>query len=961
MSNGGQYSNGDSDSHNRMLTSNLLVHEEGIQEDLQVKPHSRERQNLINQKQRDSVPLIKALEAEYALRFSDAFDVSRLLSLANLRLPPTQLYNPQDQPQFDATAELWRRLEELKNKSVEPFTTNLGKSSTIAKTLMQEMRRSQLDDSQVSILPLDSFQVLERFLALPDVRACLAPIDSKIDALLKEVVEVEIPQGTEDVRLAVQDDDIQMAEEQLKIREDLVDLIHEKYAAIKAHVAKLLPFKDLTHLDRRAKLVTRQLKEEKRQLKERTRLDLANLSDEQERVKNLHQHRIKQYATCVAACDKVIQENEDEQKRLWDEIHTAEQHLAFLGEQRIREIQRRIDARHEEEVRKAEHDQYMRAIADHMKLLHATIYNCEIFMENCDRVENIVTSTVGCLGDAFNDAKKEIEEIELATHKEYYEYFVAHHKIVPLLITFNEGNLEHIYSSMSRESYKFTFLYRERRAENEQDIALLIRDAQQQYIRFLPTLNALRAKGVDVTDPVFDDSLLSETMRERRYALKQFRRAFADMGEADIDEMKKLTEELDISSQPTETRREELYFSLTNPLATPRQLESQGGGMESNRPQRQASKGAALSENLAPKEALKSASQIKQQSRQRQEAAAPPEAGLDIAAIAPIQQATTAVSSAPPPRVNDVYSPSPLSSSQPPKSRTAVSQLASVESPAATTAAGSYRAYNSAAVGYSSGNEQVSPRSDYSSSPPERRRRKEGNDRVRSPVRNAGGVTATGSPMSEDARGRKRFSSYGGSVSGVQPGYDSGSGRGGGWASDTSGYDGSDVDENTVVRNSRDVNRGSPRRTVSPLRTEYAPSNPVVASRSSLTTRTDDTIRKPTAASAGQVIRGRKGSPLRPNSTELMDVHVSNIPKNRGEPGYIAPRQEKRVITPLSSSPRAAATTSAQQASSVKEELGIVQRELEREMAAAAESARMARPPHNQHQQRAYNRRLPGM
>eukprot|EP01006_Ploeotia_vitrea_P057338 TRINITY_DN68170_c1_g1_i1.p1 TRINITY_DN68170_c1_g1~~TRINITY_DN68170_c1_g1_i1.p1 ORF type:complete len:701 (+),score=65.32 TRINITY_DN68170_c1_g1_i1:78-2180(+) len=564
------------------LRTSCLNNEALICKQLRTTKTTSERRAATNDSIRNGEVLLNNVTEGVKFVYEDPYPVQKLMKECHLTLPVTELIQPAPrQNDFEPFLELWRRVETFQDSQPQFFSKVLESICEKAKRLVQEVRRSQVQINSLANVPCPVLDTMHDLATLPSIEEACSSTTAQMKDLEGKVSRVEYEISDQDNPT---EEEVEQCEQQLTLRASLIDLVWDQLGILDDMEKSLQPFHEVFVLLERAKKDMQPVYDAKHRLRTKCAEDLAAVEDEIHRTKFGNEQGAQRYRLACERSDKVLKENCQRQEDCWKDIQELESKLQLLGEQRYAEVERRIEMIIAEEKRVAEINQQLTGLAYHKKLLENTLFNCNVVVDSCAMIEELVDEACTSIQYTTNKRLDKVDAARLEIHKRYLRYFTYHCNLLPLLINFNEINLEKIYNAMAA-SYKFTYLYRDRRAENERDLAQLFDEQKEEYNRFKVCMDYLAAHGETFVNPVEQLGPPSQAVQKRRYNLIQSRKAFSNMGEDDIDEMKEKLEREQLGGSMGEDtgRQPELFFSLVNPLATPRQLQAMATTKERER------------------------------------------------------------------------------------------------------------------------------------------------------------------------------------------------------------------------------------------------------------------------------------------------------------------------------------------------------------------------------------------
>ncbi|PWU91772.1 Paraflagellar rod protein 2 [Trypanosoma cruzi] len=346
--------------HNLKLKTSCLSNEEFIQ-DLHVSDWSETQKQKLLAAHEKAQELLSSVEGGTKWNLTEAYDIKKLMRVCGLQLSVRELYKPEDKPHFMEVVALKKTLNELKqhhNKTrTVSFTGTIDNAIAKLEKIEDELRRSQLDASEMAQVPVAVLKNLEECMNVTVVQTALLGNEEQIKAQL-----AAIEKAKEIRNVAIADGEMAIAEEQYYIKaqllEHLVELVADKFRIIGQTEDENKPFGRIQDVQKKSFQETSAIKDAKRRLKQRCEDDLKNLHDAIQKADM--EGRGGDEALCDAEGEvgKVHPGEPRQQDEAWRRIQELERVLQRLGTERFEEVKRRIEENDREEKRKVEYQQF---------------------------------------------------------------------------------------------------------------------------------------------------------------------------------------------------------------------------------------------------------------------------------------------------------------------------------------------------------------------------------------------------------------------------------------------------------------------------------------------------------------------------------------------------------------------------------------------------------------------------
>jgi len=507
--------------HNLKLKTACLENEEAIQE-LHVSDWSETQRQKFAESHERAHELLAAVEAGTKWNLTQTYDVQKLMRVCGLEMSVRELYRPDDKPQFMEVIALKKTLQELRqhrNKTrVLSFTGTIDEGLSKLEKVEEELRRSQLDATDLAQVPVGVLRHLEDCMNVQNVQAALMGNEEQIKQQLASIEKCK-----EIRNIALSDGEMSIAEEQYYIKaqllERLVELVRDKFRIIGVTDDENRMFAKIHEVQRKASTETTTVKEAKRRLKQRCEVDLQHLHDaiqksdmEDAEALRLHQgHRDRS--------ERLLKDLEGKEDDCWRQIQDLERQMQKLGTERFEEVKRRIDENDREEKRRAEYQQFLDIVSQHKKLLDLTAYNCDLAIRAVGVMEELVAEGCNAIKARYDRTNQELSELRLLVHQEYLGVFRRLYKTMGQLVYKKEKKLEEIDRHIRTTHIQLEFcietfdpnakkhsdtkkdLYR-LRANVEEELQMLKDKMATALEQFRPTEEALIQSGVEFVHPI---------------------------------------------------------------------------------------------------------------------------------------------------------------------------------------------------------------------------------------------------------------------------------------------------------------------------------------------------------------------------------------------------------------------------------------------------------------------------
>ena len=525
--------------HNLKLKTSALENEEHIQ-DLHVSDWSENQKQKLHQSHEKAMELLSAVESGTKWNLTAAYDIQKLMRVCGLEMSVRELYKPEDKPQFIDVMSLKKMLNDLKqhrNKTrIVSFTGTIDNGLSKLEKVEEELRRSQLDATELATVPVAVLKNLEDCMNVTVIQTALMSNEDQIKQQL-----LSIDKCKEIRNVALSDGEMAIAEEQFYIKaqllERLVELVRDKFRIIGQTDDENKMFAKVHEVQKKAFQETSAMKDSKRRLKQRCEQDLKHLHDAIQKADLEDAEAMKRFAAQKDKSEKYIRENLEKQDDSWRKIQEQERMLQKLGTERFEEVKRRIEENDREEKRKVEYQQFLDVVSQHKKLLELTVYNCDLAVRCIGIIEELVAEGCNAIKARYDKTNQELAELRLEVHKEYLEAFRRLYKTLGQLVYKKEKRLEDIDRNIRTTHIQLEFsvetfdpnakkhsdnkkdLYK-LRAQVEEELEMLKDKMAQALELFGPTEDALMQAGFDFVHPTEE---LEEHNLHRRSKMVEYR------------------------------------------------------------------------------------------------------------------------------------------------------------------------------------------------------------------------------------------------------------------------------------------------------------------------------------------------------------------------------------------------------------------------------------------------------
>jgi hypothetical protein len=536
--------------HNLKLKTACLENEEFIQE-LHVTDWSENQKQKLAAAHEKAHELLSGVEAGTKWNLTQAYDIQKLMRVCGLEMSVRELYKPEDKPQFMDIIALKKTLQELKqhrNKTrIVSFTGTIDNGLAKLEKVEEELRRSQLDATEMAQVPVNVLKNLEDCMNVQNVQAALVGNEEQINQQLQSIEKCK------EIRdIALGDGEMSIAEEQFYIKaqllERLVELVRDKFRIIGVTDDENRMFSKIHEVQKKAYQETSAMKDAKRRLKQRCETDLKHLHDAIQKADLEDAEAMKRFSAQKDKSEKFVKDNEDKQDECWRKIQDLERQLQKLGTERFEEVKRRIEENDREEKRKVEYQQFLDVVSQHKKLLELTVYNCDLAIRAIGIIEELVAEGCSAIKARYDKTNQELADLRLLVHQEYLGVFRRLYKTLGQMTYKKEKRLEEIDRQIRTTHIQLEFcietfdpnakkhsdskkdLYKVR-ASVEEEIQMLKDKMATALEQFRPTEEALRQAGVEFVHPIDE---VEENNLQRRSKMVEYRAHMSKQEEVKI-------------------------------------------------------------------------------------------------------------------------------------------------------------------------------------------------------------------------------------------------------------------------------------------------------------------------------------------------------------------------------------------------------------------------------------------
>ena len=169
--------------HNLKLKTACLENEEFIQE-LHVSDWSENQRQKLCGAHEKAHELLTSVEVGTKWNLTEAYDLAKLMRVCGLEMSQRELYKPEDKPQFMDVIGLRKQLAELKNNRnktrIVSFTGVIDNAITKVEKVEEELRRSQLDATQLAQVPATTLKQMEDIMNVTQIQAALTSTNEQV-------------------------------------------------------------------------------------------------------------------------------------------------------------------------------------------------------------------------------------------------------------------------------------------------------------------------------------------------------------------------------------------------------------------------------------------------------------------------------------------------------------------------------------------------------------------------------------------------------------------------------------------------------------------------------------------------------------------------------------------------------------------------------------------------------------
>jgi len=328
--------------HNLKLKTACLENEEYVQE-LHVSDWSENQKQKLSSAHEKGSSLLSSVEGGTKWNLTAAYDIQKLMRVCGLEMSVRELYKPEDKPQFMDILSLKRVLQDMKqhrNKTrIVSFTGTIDNGLQKLEKVEEELRRSQLDSTELAQVPVSVLKNLEDCMNVTVIQTALLGNEEQIK---QQCASIEKCKEIRNVALA--DGEMSIAEEQFYIKaqllERLVELVRDKFRIIGQTDDENKMFAKIHEVQKKAFQETAAMKDGKRRLKQRCENDLKHVHDAIQKADLEDAESMKRFAAQKDKSEKFLKENLERQDDCWRKIQDLERQLQKLGTERFEEVKR---------------------------------------------------------------------------------------------------------------------------------------------------------------------------------------------------------------------------------------------------------------------------------------------------------------------------------------------------------------------------------------------------------------------------------------------------------------------------------------------------------------------------------------------------------------------------------------------------------------------------------------------
>eukprot|EP01004_Peranema_trichophorum_P009956 NODE_870_length_2288_cov_107.894688_g743_i0.p1 GENE.NODE_870_length_2288_cov_107.894688_g743_i0~~NODE_870_length_2288_cov_107.894688_g743_i0.p1 ORF type:complete len:717 (-),score=152.64 NODE_870_length_2288_cov_107.894688_g743_i0:75-2225(-) len=471
--------------------------------------------------------LLSSLESGTNWNLSSKYNVQQLIKDAGLKLQPQELYRPDMQPKYFDIIQQEENLRKLRtdhsNKEIyNVYKTAIDNGERRLDRVEKEIKKSQLDATDMSRLPDTLFISLDHILATPTIQMQLLDSEEKLEHLLFKLDETK-----ESRAQALHDGEMQLAEKKyynvVELYESILEIVLDKLATIEKTKKEMQQFDKVgrEQYQKRAAEDTAKLKDDKDKLKQRCEADLKRIFALKERVDAVEKQTVEKLAEELKQSDTLLKENARQQDVVWVRMEELEKELERLERERHEEFKKRIHNKDKDEHRRMEYDKFCQVVDGHSQLLDLTIRNCDTAIHCITLTSEFVNMGFNNLGSHLQKYDKDLDDLLLETHKQHLEMFrglylslgeLAHKKDKRIEEIDNAIKTSHIQQELAAETLnpnakKYSDAKKELlriRDEVEEDLNELKEKAQVALTNFTISEKALHDAGVDFLHPTVE-------------------------------------------------------------------------------------------------------------------------------------------------------------------------------------------------------------------------------------------------------------------------------------------------------------------------------------------------------------------------------------------------------------------------------------------------------------------------
>ena len=169
--------------HNLKLKTACIECNEFIQE-LHFSDWSENLRQKLSGAHEKAHELLTAVEVGTKWNLTEAYDLAKLMRVCGLEMSQRELYKPEDKPQFTGAIGMKRNFTEMKNNRnktrIVSFTGVIDNAITKVEKVEEELRRSQLDATQLAQVPATTLKQMEDIMNVTQIQAALTSTNEQV-------------------------------------------------------------------------------------------------------------------------------------------------------------------------------------------------------------------------------------------------------------------------------------------------------------------------------------------------------------------------------------------------------------------------------------------------------------------------------------------------------------------------------------------------------------------------------------------------------------------------------------------------------------------------------------------------------------------------------------------------------------------------------------------------------------